>query len=70
MDEQIWPLLKQRCRSMRNLNLELEGLILSVSQLVSELESEHTYMKIGNCSRHLEEVFSTHLEVANQEERS
>ncbi len=47
MGDKMWQLLNQRLKVILALNLELEASIHSASQLVQELESAHTYMKIG-----------------------
>ncbi len=42
-----WQLLYRHLRDMHKVSLTLEDSIRLVSLLVSELELEHTYMKIG-----------------------
>ncbi len=49
MDVLKWQSLDRHLRDMHKVSLMLEDSIRLASLLVSELESEHTYMKTGKC---------------------
>ncbi len=70
MDLTKWQSLNRRLEALLAQSFESADSIHLALQLVSELESEYTYMKTMNGQRHSEEIFSTHLERANLEHRS
>jgi len=69
-DLKKWLLLSQRCKDMLVQSFVFEDSIRLVLLLVEQLESEYTSMRTSNLRHLSEETFSTHLEVANQEEVS
>ncbi len=56
MDDVKWQSLNQLLKDISELNLESEDSIRLLSQLVLELVSEHTSMRIGNSHLQLEET--------------